>query len=107
MMWCYNCGMGILKKLSKLFFAPARQADIWYPVIVKCRRCGQVIQARVNMHNDLSIEYGETGETTYICRKMLMGEDGLCFQRVEVTLRFDVNRKLLNREITGGEFVEA
>jgi hypothetical protein len=34
-----------------------------------------------------------------------MGE-GLCFQRVEVNLTFDVNRKLINREISGGKFVD-
>ena len=35
-----------------------------------------------------------------------MGE-GHCFQRIEIELIFDQNRKLLDRKASGGEFVEA
>ena len=37
---------------------------------------------------------------------MLVGGTG-CFQRIEVELTFDKYRKLLDRQISGGEFIEA
>ncbi len=100
--------MSFLKNLGKLFSSSDRQDENAYWVAVKCHRCGEVIRTRINLNNDLSIDYGEEGgATTYFCRKMLMGESGICFQRIEIELTFDANRKLLNREITGGIFVDA
>jgi len=97
--------MGILKKLTDLLAPRPGQAPVYW-VTARCRRCGEVIRARVDLRNELSREYGEDGgEMTYICRKTLMGS-GLCFQRVEVFLRFDERHHLLEREIQGGEFVD-
>jgi hypothetical protein len=102
--------MGLLKKLSDLFSPPGgrseRRDEAGYWIAVRCKRCGETLRTRVNLHNDLSIEYGEgEGDTTYFCRKVLIG-DKLCFQRVEVELTFDSQRKLVDRQITGGEFVD-
>jgi hypothetical protein len=36
--------------------------------------------------------------------KTLVG-NRLCFERIEVTLTFDENRRLLDRDITRGEFI--
>jgi hypothetical protein len=47
----------------------------------------------------------EGGELSYLCRKTLMGDQG-CFQRIEVELIFDAQRRLVERNITGGEFVD-
>ncbi|MBI5349403.1 MAG: hypothetical protein HZB77_08840, partial [Chloroflexi bacterium] len=54
---------------------------------------------------DLSVEYSENGEQTYICRKMLMGK-ARCFQQIEVSLVFDAYRKLVSSEVVGGVMVE-
>ena len=96
--------MGIIKKLSGLILPHSTSDASTYWIAVRCKRCGEVVRARINLHNDLSAEYDD-GEATYFCRKTLMGE-GHCFQRVEVKLTFDADRKLVNREISGGEFVD-
>jgi hypothetical protein len=73
---------------------------------VKCNRCGEILTARVNLANDLSVEYGPSGAPqSYSCRKVLQG-NGRCFQPVEVNLTFDANRVLQEREIRGGKFIE-
>jgi len=95
--------MSFFKKIGS-FFSSKSGAPMG-SVTVKCNRCGEVIRARVNLYNDLSLEYDEDGKGTYFCRKVLIGE-GRCFQRIEVELTYDPNRKLLSREITGGQFVE-
>jgi hypothetical protein len=55
------------------------------------------------MDNDLSIEYEEGGDVFY-GRKVLMGS-GICFQRVEVELKFSSTHELIEKQITGGEFI--
>jgi hypothetical protein len=93
--------MGILKKITSLF-TPGGDAHA-YRVKVRCNRCGEILVTRVDLRNDLSIEYGN-GER-YFCRKVLIG-DQRCFEKVEVQLEFNANRKLIDRQISGGEFVD-
>jgi len=99
--------MSIFQKISKLFSTTKSSPQApKYEIVVKCKRCGEIVRTKVNLYNDLSLEYGQSeAQNTYVCRKMLMGE-GHCFQQVEVELTFDTKRNLINREVTGGEFVE-
>jgi hypothetical protein len=99
--------MGFFQRIAHIFSSPNRpdEASDW--IAAKCSRCGEVIRARVDLRNDLSIEYGEgDGKPTYFTRKVLIGESGRCFQRIEVELTFDANKNLINREISGGQFVD-
>ena len=90
--------------LQKLFGgSPAGSQKKYYTFAVKCLRCGEIITARINLDNDLSVEYQEGGDV-YFARKVLMGE-GTCFQRMEVELKFTAARELLERHVTGGEFI--
>lgn len=94
-----------LQRLKDLFRGPAAPAR-FYPVAVRCAACGEVVQTQLHLGNDLSLEDNESsGETTYICRKVLMGKQR-CYRQIEVVLRFDAHRRLLTREASGGEFVE-
>lgn len=98
--------MSFFKRLSGLFTAPSRPEKPVTWITVKCNRCGEIIKARIDLHNDLSINYGEREEdTTYFCRKMLMGSRQ-CYQQVEVELTFDSKRNLVQKEIRGGTFIE-
>jgi hypothetical protein len=95
--------MNILQRIQKFFTPPSIPADPSYWVQVRCRRCGETIRARVDLRNDLSQVEGE-GDLTFYCRKVLVGEQR-CFNRIEVELVFDAQRKLVNWEVTGGELV--
>ena len=100
--------MGFFKKLSGLFTGAKSLDDasaLW--ITVRCNRCGEVIHARVNLYNDLSVVYDDDG-THYYCRKQLIGEGNgelPCFQRIEVELTFDEKRKLISKDISGGQFL--
>jgi hypothetical protein len=92
--------MGFLKKL---FGSGANKSEKrYYTFQVKCNRCGEVIEGRVNLDNDLSIEY-EGDQTVYFVRKGLIGNNR-CFQQIEVELKFDSSRQLLEQTVTGGQF---
>jgi hypothetical protein len=95
--------MDFLNKLWKSFSAPGSPA---YVVRAKCNRCGEILTARINLANDLSVEYGPAGNLeSYTCRKVLQG-NGRCFQSIEIILHFDSQRILKEKEIHGGTFVE-
>ena len=94
--------MGFLKKISELLTSPQEEYSYW--IAVKCNRCGEIVRTRVDLRNDISIEY-DNGKTTYLCRKVLIG-DQFCFQKIEVRLKFDNKRRLIERQISGGEFYD-
>ena len=96
--------MGLLQNILKALTGGGPLQPFYLKV--KCNRCGEILTARVNLANDLSVEYSSSGTPqSYSCRKILQGS-GRCFQPVEVILTFDANRTLQEREIHGGKFVE-
>lgn len=94
--------MGFLDSLKLIISGGAAVADHAYWVYVRCRRCGEAIKTRIDLHNDLSI----ADEGGYVVNKTLMGSN-LCFERVKVTLRFDGQRRLADRQVSQGEFISA
>lgn len=93
--------MDFLKKL----FAPRKPyTKSYYTFNVKCKRCGETITGRIDLDNDLSVEYEDGGDIFY-ARKVLMG-DNKCFQRVEANFKFNADRQVIEKDISGGEFIE-
>ena len=97
--------MSLLDKLSRFFSPSGWKDEAAYWIYVRCSRCGEKLRTRINLFNDLSIDFNDGGETRYICRKTLVGSQ-MCFQRVEVVLIFDGQRRITEREISGGEFID-
>jgi len=95
--------MSLLKRIYRTLFPPPPPSR-YFRFQVKCKRCGEIVEGTVDLYNDPSLEY-EGGPPVYFCRKVLVGS-GRCYHPVEVTFKFDENRKVLERQITGGEFVE-
>jgi hypothetical protein len=94
--------MGFLKKLFG--GDPSKAEKRYYTFHVKCNRCGEVIEGRVDLDNDLSLDY-EGDSTVYFVRKGLVGENR-CFQQIEVELKFTSGRELIEKQAQGGVFVE-
>jgi hypothetical protein len=96
--------MGIFRKLSSLVTSSPKDTSFW--IAVQCGRCGEIIRTRVDLNNDLSAEYGEAeGETAYYSRKVLIGKEG-CYVPIEVELKFDAHRNLVEKRVKGGKFME-
>ena len=95
--------MGILKNLFS--GAAAQPQRRYYTFQVKCNRCGEIIEGRVDLDNELSIEY-EDDRQIYISRKGLIGSgENHCFQQIEVTLKFSSTKAAIDEQIQGGTFV--
>ncbi len=95
--------MGFLKNLFGA--TSAKPEKRYYVFNVKCNRCGEIIEGRVDLDNDLSMEF-EDDRTVYFVRKGLIGNSG-CFQQMEVELKFDSSRQLLEQQVTGGQFANS
>ena len=94
--------MNLWNRITELFAsAGSGKEALW--VYARCERCGEIVKARINLYNDLSVQY-EDGEKQYFCRKTLVGENR-CFNRIKVKLRFDKTRRLIGRGIQGGKFL--
>ena len=92
--------MGFLKKL---FGGEAAKPEKRYYVFqAKCNRCGEIIEGRVDLDNDLSLS--DEGDN-YIVRKGLVGANR-CFQQIEVEMTFNSDRELIEKSMRGGTFVE-
>ena len=97
--------MGFLNTIRSIFRAePDRR---YRQVHARCARCGEVLSTRIDLYNELSVEYGDgRGKESYYCRKVLMGDSG-CFNRVELEMSFDSQRRLMEVEAEGGEYLSA
>ena len=95
--------MSFFDRLKNMLTGPGgAKRNYW--VNVRCNRCGEVITSRVDLFNDLSKDF-DTGQ--YWTRKVLIGSgEDRCFQQIEVSLTFDKNKRLIDRSISGGEFLE-
>jgi len=94
--------MGFIKK----FFgnATSKPEKRYYVFQVKCDRCGEIVEGRVDLDNDLSVEF-EDNKNVYFVRKGLLGANR-CFQQIEVELKFTPKRELIEKNVQGGTFVE-
>jgi hypothetical protein len=98
--------MGFLHRLMKSI-TQASPATYHYDVYVRCTKCGEVLNAHIDLRNDLSIQYGEKGRSDYyFTRKTVMGSKG-CYAPIEIEMRFDRKREPLDQRIQGGEFITA
>ena len=97
--------MSFLKKIvSALSPKGAEDGDVLW-VYVRCDKCGEAIKTRVDLRHDLTPNYSAEGRVTdYALRKGLIGSQR-CFEPIEVKLIFDPQRRLISREITGGQFI--
>ena len=100
--------MSLLRKLAGLFGGGPRDVDDHaYWVYVRCNRCGEVIATRINLANDLSVEYDEHDRPSgYYVRKLLTGTGARrCYQQVEVEINFDANKRPISQTARGGTLI--
>jgi hypothetical protein len=95
-----------MRWFTRLFSRRSRQAGpaaLW--IYVRCRRCGETIRVRADRRYDLVSEMRDPGEAgpAYTMHKDIVG--ARCFQRIAVDLAFDGRVQIVDRHITGGDFL--
>ena len=92
--------MGFLNSLKSLFSGGEQPDEAVYWIYARCHRCGEVIRTRIDLINNLS----PLDEGGYTVHKTLVGSQRY-FERIEVRLIFDEGRRLVEREISRGDFI--
>lgn len=92
--------MGFFDAIKSAFSGGTTDNVHW--VYVRCNRCGETIKTRIDVRNDLSLQ----DDGSYLVNKVLMGS-GHCFERIAVTLTFDGQRRVTDRQIQRGTFISA
>ena len=87
--------------LRKLFGGGGGARSDSIDVYVRPKMCDQILHLNINTRDQLSLNDSEDG---YWVRKV--ANNPRCPFEVEVILHFDKNKRLLDREITDGEFVD-
>ena len=97
--------MNLLRQLGKMLAgggtSSGMSGDRGLYYYVRCNRCGEVVQVRIDPMNDLSAADGEEG---LFVRKVIVGRR--CYNRMEAEFSFDGNRKLRDSKVSGGTFVD-
>ena len=77
-----------------------------YWIYAQCRRCGELLETRVNLMNEPS---GADAGDSWIVHKGLVGSGAnRCFQTVDVTLKFDGKKQnVIESEAVGGKLLTA
>ena len=83
--------------LDKLLGRSSEQGVLW--LYVRCGNCGAEVRVRINLYNDLSV----ADDGGHILRKEIM--DSRCCQLMHAVLHFDGKRRVISRDITGGDFI--
>jgi len=90
--------MGFLDSIKSMF-APREDSNaLW--LYVKCKRCGTPLAVRVDLRNELSIDYENGG---YVLRKEMM--DSKCFTLMRAELRLDAKRKVVEQKLDLGDLI--
>ena len=98
--------MKLIKKIAG-FLTASGSPDRGFRIYTRCDRCGEKLSTRIDLYTDLTIRYAEGGgKDVYYTRKGIIGS-GLCFEPIEVILTFDPKRNLVEKEISGGQFITA
>ena len=97
--------MELLKKISSRLFGSSDQEKEVYKMTVRCSRCGEEIPVRIDLSRELTPRYGE-GDAAYHVHKGVLGSgEHRCFQRIDVRLTFDAQKRVISRDISSGTFV--
>ncbi|MGA9531671.1 MAG: hypothetical protein WBR18_03045 [Anaerolineales bacterium] len=76
-------------------------------VHIRCDRCGELLQTRIDLTHDLSADYNSNGYLKgYFTHKTVIG-DGPCFQHLDVHIRYDTRRRRKEITVSGGQALSA
>jgi hypothetical protein len=98
--------MSFLDKIKKLFSGGGGGSSPMLDIAVRCDRCGEIIHGQINLSNDLSVRYEGDDQLYYVRKGLVGGGETRCFQEVVVEYTFDGQRNVIDRQVTGGRFVD-
>ncbi|MEM7532104.1 MAG: hypothetical protein AAF639_08010 [Chloroflexota bacterium] len=99
--------MNIFKWLGNLFAAGSGSNDRYLDLYVLSHRCNEPVAGKIDLYNELSSVSSDEGEYPYYGRKVLhTSGTNRCFAQVEIELRFDSNKQMVEHRVIGGRWLD-
>jgi hypothetical protein len=92
--------MSFFDRVKSIFSSPPGGDPNALWLYVRCARCGTPLAVRVDLRNEPSIDYENGG---YVLHKEMM--DNKCFMLMHAEIRFDSQRKVIERTLDKGAFI--
>ncbi len=97
--------MSFLSRLAALFGGAPKVDNRYFSIYVLSNRCREPAMGQVDLFNELSLT--DEKERPFYVRKVLHTSGrNRCFDQVEAQLWFDNNKRLLDKELVGGRWLE-
>jgi hypothetical protein len=95
--------MKITEFLKNIFSSPKNNRPLNFKV--KCPKCQEIIEVRVNINSDLINEYKDANEPgpAYSLKKEVLGNK--CNHLMKLVVAFDENYNIISQSVEGGEIV--
>ena len=96
----------MFKKIAKKLFGESSYSGLsgGFFLNVRCSVCGEEFHLFINTSTDLLQNFDAQGGLSYSLKKEVVG--GHCKNLIRVRMEFDGAKKLLEKEIENGEFIE-
>ena len=96
----------MFKKIAKKLFGESSDSGLsgGFFLNVRCSVCGENFHLFINTSTDLFQNFDAQGGLSYSLKKEVVG--GHCKNLIRVRMEFDGAKKLLEKEIENGEFIE-
>lgn len=96
--------MSFFQRLASLFGGKPAVDNRFMPIYVLSHRCREALAGQVDLLNDLSL--ADEGAAYFVRKVLHTTGRNRCFDQVEVQLWLDANKKLVNKEVSGGRWLE-
>jgi hypothetical protein len=93
----------MLHKIAGFLTGSGKSSPAFIEYRIKCGKCGEIVNVKVFPERDLNPTYDDNGPA-YILKKEVM--DSKCFRMLSVEISYDSSRREINREISGGSFMQ-
>ena len=96
----------MFKKIAKKLFGESSDSGLsgGFFLNVRCSVCGEEFHLFINTSTDLLQNFDAQGGLSYSLKKEVVGVH--CRNLIQVRMEFDGTRKLLEKEIENGEYIE-
>jgi hypothetical protein len=95
--------MKVIECIKKMFSSPKNNGALTFRV--KCPKCHEIIEVRVDISSDLINEYKDSNEPgpAYTLKKEVLGNK--CNHLMKLVVAFDENYNIISQTAEGGDIV--
>ncbi len=93
--------MGFIDFFKKIL--NGRKRDNLLKIFLRDKKCGQKLKVLLRKSYDIQRVYNDNEEAAFMINKVIVCDN--CFNKINISIKFDKKYNIISREITGGEYI--